>query len=83
MIGERKGRNAGMLQWAQQRGALERVQPDLERLAQRRFWRHRAMHQLRWVQRFRGIGGGNPNESRVACRTSTLAGCDEMGEHAW
>jgi hypothetical protein len=34
-----------MLQWAQQLGALEIVQLDLERLAQRRFWRHRAMHQ--------------------------------------
>jgi hypothetical protein len=67
-----------MLQWAQQLGALEIVQPDLERLAQRRFWRHRAMHQA--VQRFRGTKGRKSCGSRVACRISTLAGCDEMDE---
>jgi hypothetical protein len=69
-----------MLQWAQQRGALERVQPDLERLAQSRFWRHRAMYQA--VQRFRGTKGRKSCGSRVACRISTRRGCDEIGEHA-
>ena len=67
-----------MPQWARQPGVRESVQPDLERLAQRRFWRHRAMHQA--VQRFRGTKGRKSCGSRVACRISTRRGCDEMDE---
>jgi hypothetical protein len=71
----------GCLKWAQQRGALEIVQPDLERLAQSCLWQHRAMHQA--VQGFRGTEGRKFRGSSVACRISARRGCDEMDENAW